>query len=280
MKIVNKFDKRLLFLVLGLIAVFKFTESRVMSLTFVVAYTGVVFFYPALKPKTPEEQPRPLTPEEEEALKAEKEEQEKMKALKAAEAARKLREAEEAKRKEEEEEKKKKKKKQEENDIPPPAAAPSKEEKEEIPPPPLPVQEEKEVQHTRKKSVIPPPPPPATVPLDPKVKTKIWNMVMQELIDTEKYYIFMLGEIRTIYINPLKESKLVSAENIKEIFGIVEIIESYNNEAILKEFQKWGQEGVTVGQIFNKFTRNVKQPTPNIFYFCVIFYYLFTYLFL
>lgn len=222
---INKFNKPLLFLVLGLIAVFKFTYSRVLTLTFVVGYIGVWFLYPILNPKT-EETTKALTPEEKEAAREAAEEEAKMKALKAAEA--------ERKRMEEEEKKKKA-----------PAA-------------PL-------VSHERKKSVAPPP---ATVPLNPKTKTKIWNMVMQELIDTEKYYIEMLGKIRSIYIEPLKKSKIIPEDKIKEIFGFVEIIESYNNEAILKEFEKWGQKGVTVGQIFNNFTCNVntnKDLSINIF---------------
>lgn len=221
---INKFNKPLLFLVLGLIAVFKFTGSRKLTLTFVAGYAGVWFLYPILNPKT--ETTKKLTPEEEEAAKEAAEEAAKMKALKAAEAERKLAEEE-------------KKKKEKETEAP---AAPL-------------------ISHERKKSVAPPP---ATVPLDPKTKTKIWNMVMQELIDTEKYYIEMLGKIRSIYIEPLKKSKIIPEDKIKEIFGFVEIIESYNNEAILKEFEKWGQKGVTVGQIFNNFTCNVNNNNINI----------------
>lgn len=211
---INKFNKPLLFLVLGLIAVFKLTESRVLTLTYVVGYTTIVFILPTFKPYN-KESTKPLTPEEEESAREAREEAEKMKALKEAESKNKL-----LKKSEGNEEQKSK----------------------------------SVISHERKKSVAPPP---ATVPLNPKTKTKIWNMVMQELIDTEKYYINMLGKIRTIYIEPLKESKIISDESIREIFGIVEIIESYNNEAILKEFEKWGQSGVTVGQIFNNFTCNV-----------------------
>lgn len=220
MKLVNKFNKPLLFLVLGLIAVFKFTESRALTLAFVAVYVSVLFFRPSIKFQGGK--PKVLTPEEEEALREAEEEEKKMNALRAAEAERK---------RAEEEEKERKMNKGEKTD-----SAPA-------------------VSHQRKKSVAPPP---ADVPINPKTKTKIWNMVMQELIDTEKYYIEMLGKIRSIYIEPLKKSKIIPEEKIKEIFGIVEIIESYNNEAILKEFEKWGQKDVTVGQIFNNFTCNAK----------------------
>lgn len=97
-------------------------------------------------------------------------------------------------------------------------------------------------------------PSPAPDP-DAEEKKRKRDCVMEEVIATERSYIGYLEIIREVFIQPLRESGILSEGEIRDVFSVVEVIENLNKVIILEKVEAWSPDGtVTPGDIFQALT--------------------------
>jgi len=81
------------------------------------------------------------------------------------------------------------------------------------------------------------------------------NRVMNEVITTERAYVQFLATLREVFIEPLRAKKILDAQQMREVFGFIEIIEGINRTIVLEKMESWTPEGdLTPGQVFESFT--------------------------
>jgi len=81
------------------------------------------------------------------------------------------------------------------------------------------------------------------------------NRVMNEVITTERAYVQFLQTLREVFIEPMREKKILDPQQMREVFGFIEIIEGINRTIVLEKMEAWTPEGtLTPGDIFESFT--------------------------
>lgn len=114
---------------------------------------------------------------------------------------------------------------------------------------------------------------PKSVETEEEVKQKLAKRarVAQELVETERSYVYQLGLIVQQYLNPLRlavdnKKEIITPADIKNIFGGIEVIYQYNS-ALLKTLEQrvaqWS-DAQTLADIFSEMTVYLKAYNPYI----------------
>jgi hypothetical protein len=99
------------------------------------------------------------------------------------------------------------------------------------------------------------PPPPAYE--DPETQAKKREerfKILQEIISTEKKFVWDLGIIKSVFLTPIKASGLLSQSDIDLIFGNIEVIVRVNTEQLQKLQERFGikykSDDHMIGEVF------------------------------
>lgn len=81
------------------------------------------------------------------------------------------------------------------------------------------------------------------------------NRVMGETVATERAYVAYLATLREVYIEPLRAAHILDEQQMRDVFGFVEVIEGINRTVVLEKLEQWAPDGpLTPGDVFDAFT--------------------------
>ena len=81
------------------------------------------------------------------------------------------------------------------------------------------------------------------------------NRVMNETVATERAYVAYLATLREVFIEPLRAAHILDEQQMRDVFGFVEVIEGINRTVVLEKLEQWAPDGpLTPGDVFDAFT--------------------------